>query len=170
MQGLNRYRLRPDESRVLCAEFRALLTDIDFRRSAPADVDPASGVYFWVLRQSSDVYKIYIGRTRSIAKRVRDYHAEFQVHSPNDFKLRFFQEFVHGHFPDATFDLYFRAEPLETCKRIETECIRRYDPMMNQRSRHHEARVALKASFAEYYSQVFGLRLTQAEEPNQGVQ
>jgi predicted GIY-YIG superfamily endonuclease len=86
-----------------------------------------SGVYFWVLRRDGCRYKIYIGRTNDLSKRVKDYTRKFQPHSPNDYKLRFFQELLGG-----KFDLYFLGvEDKKQCVRKETDVIKRLQPLIN---------------------------------------
>ncbi|WP_157726358.1 GIY-YIG nuclease family protein [Imhoffiella purpurea] len=37
------------------------------------------GVYFWILKLDTLEYKIYIGKTKSLPKRLIDYSVEFQI-------------------------------------------------------------------------------------------
>jgi hypothetical protein len=77
------------------AESSALRREFSLAASAVAlhDVDPAirkrvpavSGCYFWTMRGGDTEFKIYIGRTRSLRTRLRDYTNSIQIHAPNDY-------------------------------------------------------------------------------------
>ena len=117
------------------------------------------------MRLKSDRYKIYLGRTHSLRKRVQDYQNAFQVHAPNDFKLRFFQEFMAAAFPAAALDLYFRPLALKDCKTEETRLVRLYRPLINVQGKPTAAeRDLVRKAFGEYYASV--TRRALAERPS----
>lgn len=114
------------------------------------------GVYFWVLTIGGIKYKIYIGKTNSIKRRLREYSIEFQIHSPNDFKMRFFQNFISKNFSQYDLSLYFSSESKETYTNKETQSIRVYKPMINQRSSVSlEQKHAMQNAFESYYESIF---------------
>src|SRR5437763_1551320 len=103
------FRVTANDDRNLVANFVQLGTSVDLTSiGPPLSVIPSdTGCYLWVMQCGEARYKIYLGRTGSIRKRARDYSREFQVHSPNDFKLRLFQSFMAKSWPAAKLDLYF---------------------------------------------------------------
>lgn len=76
-------------------------------------------------------YKVYLGRTKSVRKRVKDYGCAFQIHSPNDFKMRLFQTFASKQWPGATLDLFFARCGESQIKAKETKLIRKLVPLLN---------------------------------------
>lgn len=108
--NLARFRFTPSEAEELRSEFRLIASDVKLHAveaNVRSTVPRASGCYFWTLRLAEEEYKVYVGRTRSMRKRFADYANEIQIHAPNDYKLRFFQELVFETDPAASFDLYF---------------------------------------------------------------
>ncbi len=111
-----------------------------------------SGCYLWVMRLESAQFKIYVGQTNSIQKRVTDYTVGFQIHSPNDYKLRFFEELMREAFPLATLDLYFAAAPVEQCRDRENEFVRQFRPLINTLPpANEEERELIRQAFRAYY-------------------
>ena len=81
---------------------------------------------------------------------------DFQIHSPNDYKMRFFQDFIFKHIPDAKFSLFFRRCSLEEYTEIETYSLKRYNSLINQRAAtKEETKEKMKQAFREYYEAVF---------------
>ena len=115
------------------------------------------GVYFLMLRIDDCLYKIYAGKARCLSRRLFDYANEFQPHSPNDYKLRFFRDFLIRHEPKAQFDLYFQKCTQETYTQNELLMIKKYDPLLNQRG--VGDRIIIQKAFEAYFSQSFQRKL-----------
>lgn len=165
LSGLERYRLTNDEATKFLVEFNLIMSDINLKN---IDLnDPAikalakkNGVYFWIMRLGDSAYKIYAGKTNSLPRRLRDYKNEFQVHAPNDHKLRFFQSFMRDHHPNAELDLYFIDADSHTQK--ENEIVEKYKPLINEKASVSDAmRKEMKGAFAEYYASIFKEKLGQ---------
>jgi hypothetical protein len=116
-----------------------------------------SGIYFWVLVNGSDKYKVYIGKTESLADRVSNYVAEFQPHSPNDFKLRVFQTFAAECMPNASMELHFKRTDVANLTHAENAEIEKYQwPLLNRRGQaSNEARTKLREAFEFFYRSGF---------------
>ena len=133
LPGLQLFQFSCTEAESLRAEYQPVLKGTDFGHSQElkeviSNYKGVQGIYFWVMRQESLEYKIYVGKTKSLSDRVLNYISEFQPHSPNDYKLRIFQTFIVTLMPDATLDLYFaRTDPF-TLTQAENEAIRKYGP------------------------------------------
>ena len=162
---MKRFELSSTEAQALEGDFRLLISGIDLRNinqaTSLSGLPAQSGCYFWIMCSDSRRYKIYIGRTRSILKRVMDYANDFQVHAPNDYKLRFFQESMSRGFPTAAFDLYFTDVPVEQCKAREKELLRQFSPLINTLPppTEHE-RDLIRRAFEEYYRSSTARHLT----------
>jgi excinuclease UvrABC nuclease subunit len=91
-----------------------------------------SGCYFWVARFDNRDVKLYIGRTKSLRKRVKDYSIEFQVGAANDFKLRLVLGALASTCETLEVNLYFKEiESLDELKAAETELVRSFRPLVN---------------------------------------
>jgi hypothetical protein len=109
---------------------------------------------------ASATYKIYIGKTSSLKRRMNDYAKEFQPHSANDFKLRIFQQAIFDHAPDAVFQLRFRPVGLADCTRLESEAVREFLPLLSERSSPSaETKEAIRNAFEAFYRRGFEERL-----------
>jgi hypothetical protein len=121
-----------------------------------ADYKKVPGIYFWVMRHGGRRFRIYIGKTNSMSNRIQNYVVDFQPHSPNDYKLRIFQEFLAGNVPGATLDLYFSPKSLTELTQAENHAVSTYEPLLNQRRRPSaDARAALRDAFSRYYRSTF---------------
>src|SRR6266581_8932755 len=132
--NLERFRFEPSQLEAVKSQFQRIASAVRLHAieaNIRGAVPRASGCYFWTLRLSEAEYRIYVGRTRSMWKRFSDYANEIQIHAPNDYKLRFFQELVFETEPSASFDLYFMAVPEDHFKRREAELIREFKPFIN---------------------------------------
>lgn len=167
LPGLERYRLCDDEVETFRSRFNCVLTDVDLETLAPRSPDSVlhalrevAGIYFWTMRMGASTYKIYVGKTKSLPRRLSDYTNEFQVHAPNDYKLRFFQNFIRGRAPTAAFDLYFAKEGTQGHTLDETEAVNLYAPLINERAETtSEDRAVMKQAFDTYYSAIFAKKL-----------
>lgn len=114
-----------------------------------------SGIYIWTVRpgdSDADRHVAYVGRTRSLARRLAEYLAEFQPHSVNDHKLRVFQEHILDKFPQARFALHFKSVPDPDLAVEESVAIRLFEPLLNQKlSPPSAAREAFREAFMNYY-------------------
>ena len=160
--SFDRYRLPPKDQQEFDSIFKLV-----HRRVVLADASTLatqtpeySGCYFWVLRHNHDLFKIYIGRTSSLRRRLNDYANNFQIHAPNDYKIRFFQQYCDQFVPEAELDMYFAHTPIERCKNRETELVRQFHPMINQRLASTQTqRDRIRNAFFEYYAEVFHTKL-----------
>lgn len=167
LPGLERYRLGDEEVATFRSRFNCVLTDVDLETLAPRSPDSmlrtlrdVAGIYFWTMRMGSATYKIYVGKTKSLPRRLSDYTNEFQVHAPNDYKLRFFQSFVRSRAPTAAFDLYFAKEGTRGHTLDETEAVKLYGPLINERAETTaEDRATMKQAFETHYSTIFAKKL-----------
>jgi hypothetical protein len=162
--GLHDYQLHGELEATFSKDFRLLLPSVNLetlgRKEIAERLPDEAGCYFWILVCKKNKYRIYLGRTNSIRKRVTDYSIEFQMHSPNDFKIRFFQEFVQKELPEAELDLYFAPTPLEECRVRETNLVRLYRPVINERAAAtKEEKALIKSAFSDFYGSVFGRKL-----------
>ena len=162
--GLQAYRLDGEIKTIFDSEFALLMSGVMLeeldRREIVKLLPEEPGCYFWILNIDDARYRIYLGRTSSVRRRVTDYSIEFQIHSPNDFKMRFFQSFVRAEFRTAKLDLYFTEIPLEKCKARETEMVKLYKPLINERaSATDQEKALIKSAFGDYYSSVFSRKL-----------
>ena len=166
LRNLNRFQFLSSEAEKLRKDFILIHKDVrlhsvsaDLRSTAPTD----SGCYFWTMRHDDAEYKIYIGRTRSLRKRLTDYANEIQIHAPNDYKLRFFQEFIHEVEAGAAFDLYFQAVGEDEFKRRELDFVKRYQPFVNfLRRPTADDRARIRDGLRAYYREAFAHRLADA--------
>lgn len=133
-------------------------------RSASASLHNGPGVYFWAMGVGNQSYRIYIGKTKSLARRVSDYMKDFQAHSPNDYKIRIFQQTIFDKHPEAQFRLHFVAASLETYTQVENDWIQRFDPLLNRRaSASAGARDSFRKAFEAYYRAGFEEILTRPQ-------
>lgn len=148
---VNEYRLLVEGTRVAqCAS----MIELSCRR------DRESGIYVWIMTDAGRNYRIYVGKTVSIALRAANYIGDFQPHSPNDYKLRIFAEFMQDILPQATLDLWFKAVPSADLTRCEKEAIRTFSPLLNGRLKpSNAARVTLERAFSDYYRSGFARAL-----------
>jgi hypothetical protein len=136
--------------------FEPVLTSASLRRDehieqALAKYKGVPGIYFWLMKYEGVSYKIYIGSTRSLSRRLLNYMSEFQAHSPNDYKPQVFLAFINELIPGATLDLYFRREA-GSLNDAETKAKHDYDPLLNDLpAPTSEAKEALKGAFSLYY-------------------
>lgn len=164
LSGLERYRLTDDEVAVFFVEFGLVISKvslqvINLNDPAIQALTNRNGVYFWMMRLENKAYKIYAGKTNSLPRRLKDYKNEFQVHAPNDHKLRFFQSFMYEHYPEAELDLYFCCADDHT--QTENAVVRKYRPLINEKASVSEAvRMVMKDAVSKYYSSVFMEKLT----------
>ena len=118
------------------------------------------GLYFFLLNLDGKKFKIYLGRTNALSRRMREYTSAFQPHSTNDFKLQAFQSYLSEVFPTATLDLFFQRLPSSALKEAEAAAIKLYLPLLNELSQPtREARQALQEAFLRYVRSTFEQRL-----------
>lgn len=146
---------------VLQAEFVLLLEDckLSLGRSSPglSSLPDKSGCYLWVVRYGAAKYCIYAGRTNSVRRRAGDYSAPFQMHSPNDFKLRFFEEQLREFQPQAKLSLFFKAVPTEHCVEEEKRFISMFMPAINRLAAPSaQDREVIQSAYRDYYRSAFG--------------
>jgi hypothetical protein len=164
--ALSQYKLDANQAADFDQRFTLVLPDFglikdDLNHELLVDVKDVPGVYFLIMRIGQCRYKVYAGKTKTIKRRLYEYTSEFQVHAPNDYKLRFFQDFMLKHDPQIKFDLYFQKSDIDGYTKMETAVVREYKPMINQRSHTVVAeRMAMKEAFATYCVQMFERRLT----------
>ena len=160
-KSFSSFELTADQSNVLLTDFTRLIQDTDLTHcSRVADIiteyKKVSGIYFWVMRHDDHLFRIYIGKTKCIFNRMRNYFGEFQPHSPNDFKLRIFRTFLAEKIPDATLDLYFLQKTAFELTQAENQALATFNPLLNRRQHvTADARTALRDAFSTYYRSAF---------------
>jgi hypothetical protein len=165
--GLARYQATELDLQSLRSTFDLVEENVHLRLLGnPAAGAPFAafreGLYFFVLNFDRRQFKIYLGRTNALSRRMREYTSAFQPHSPNDFKLQAFQRFVLEVIPSATIDLYFQRLPASALKEAEAAAIKLYQPLLNELSQPTaEARQALQEAFSHYVRSTFEQRLRQ---------
>ena len=113
--------------------------------------DFGEGLYLFTLDADGARFKIYLGRTNSLSRRMREYTCTFQPHSPNDFKLQALQKYLADLLPEATLDLHFQRLSACDLKDAEAKAVKRYSPLMNRRSQaSREATQTLQDAFSSY--------------------
>lgn len=165
--GLERYKFSDSEAATFHKRFNRVLADVDLEALTPRGPDPmlralrdVAGIYFWTMRIGTSTFKIYVGKTKSLPRRLSDYTNEFQVHAPNDYKLRFFQSFILSLEPDAAFDLHFAEGGAQGYTMDETEAVKEYGPLINERAdTTAEDRETMKQAFSDHYSRIFAQKL-----------
>ena len=161
---LKNYKISQSQVEDFRAEFSLVLENFGISKpeirqhSILMDVKDEPGVYFLLMRLNDNLYKIYAGKTKCLRRRLDDYTNEFQVHSPNDYKLRFFRNFILKHESKTEFDLYFQKCTKDTYTQRETAMIEKYKPLINQRG--DGGRMVIQDAFEAYFSQVFERKLT----------
>jgi len=163
--GLTRYQATELDLRSIEATFELVEENVHLRLLGTpiSNADYAGygeGLYFFLLNFEDSKFKIYLGRTNTLRRRMREYTSPFQPHSPNDFKLQAFQSYLSDTLPTATLDLLFQRLPSSSLKGAETAGINRYSPLLNEPSQPtREARHALQKAFSQYIRSTFEQRL-----------
>lgn len=140
----------------------------DFRFDVPGEIhvamkqdknneEIASGIYFWVMRWNDCNYAIYMGSSNNLMGRLKNYTAAFQPHSPNNFKIRCFHDFMGQEFSGATLDLYVLSEAIDRKELYRHECglIVKYHPLMNKLPSLKESRREIQDKFKAFYRDSF---------------
>jgi len=152
---MEEFLLTREEKIAMQGPFSRCLESVDIScisKETILELDDFSGCYFWTMLADKKEYKIYIGRTRSIRNRVKDYSKGFQLHSPNDYKIQFFQEFINDNFCNVCLDLYFMKLPIKETSEREAKLIRTYKPLINDRMQTSiEDKNAVKDAHRQYY-------------------
>lgn len=116
----------------------------------------AAGLYLWILKLGDHQYKLYLGRTRSLQRRVDEYCRPFQPHSPNDFKLRVIEAFARRQDRTAILQLFFKCLN-DDLQLAETDAINHLSPLLNKLPRVGEQdkdKAAFEKAFVNYYTSV----------------
>jgi hypothetical protein len=164
-ERMRRYRFTPEDE-VTLASFRPVLQNVDLdtvnhKTTELASYSRKSGVYCWVMRWREARYKVYVGRTNSLPRRLKEYTNKFQPGVPNDYKLRHFQKWMREEFEGAELDLYF----VETGDHnaLETAIVWKIKPFINERM--HGDKDALVAASWLFYRDSFEGRLANRQNP-----
>ena len=163
--GLARYQATELDLQSIRSKFELVEENVHLRLlGSPAAGSQFAGfregLYLFLLNFGGEQFKIYLGRTNALSRRMREYTSAFQPHSPNDFKLQAFQRFVSESIPSATIDLYFQRLPASVLKEAEATAIKLYQPLLNELSQPTvEARQALQEAFSLYVRSTFEQRL-----------
>jgi hypothetical protein len=158
-ERMEQYRFTPEDEAMLVS-FRPVLQNVDLdtvnRKAAElASYATKFGVYCWVMRWREARYKIYVGRTKSLPRRLKEYGNPFQPGVPNDYKLRHFQKWMRAEFEGAQLDLYFVESGDHNA--LETTIVRKLNPFINERM--HGDKDAFIAASWLFYRDSFERRL-----------
>lgn len=157
IHGLENFRLHEAQADSLRYDFSLLIADSHLSRCERTteiitNLKDQAAIYFWIMRLEEKEFKIYIGRTKCISSRIKNYISEFQPHSPNDYKLQIFHSFIAEVAPHAVLDLYFSERNKEDLKDAEKWAISEYDPLLNRRTTPStDERLALRDAFSSFY-------------------
>ena len=166
--GFDRYRIDEQNLELIESRFEIVESDVHLLLQGAPIISTryaafGEGLYFFVLRIDAAWFKIYLGRTNALSRRMREYTSGFQPHSPNDFKLQAFQLYLAKALPNAKLDLLFQRMPATDLKAAEAAAIALYRPLLNEPSRPTvEAHQALKEAFSLYVQSTFEQRLGRA--------
>lgn len=156
---LKRFLATPREREAIEGDFQLVASGVVLgpgSRRGAEKLPASGGCYFWTMDVDARRFKIYVGQTNSLKKRITDYSLDVQIHSPNDFKLRFFQEIAFDTYPGAQFNVHFMRLPDGERQNREKELIRRYDPLINRlRPPTQDDRALILKGFREYYRAAF---------------
>ena len=163
VRDLSSYRIREDEVERIDSDFPMVCENANLLEPTGAisailkSTDfVVPGVYFWTMTDNRSEYKIYVGKTKSLRKRVTDYSREFQPHSVNDYKLQIFQQVVTSTYSGFTFNIRFCPSPVEEMTSREKDAINLYRPLLNERrATSHEAKTEFLNAFVRLYSDGF---------------
>lgn len=176
--GLRQFIQSAEEAVVVSSKFTLVCEDAnlvtpecgmiqDFLKTKNA----VPGVYYWSMRVAESEYKIYVGKTTSLQRRVKDYLKDFQPHSTNDYKLRIFQKAAFVCCPGAVFILRFSECNISDLTGTENEIVFRLRPLLNQRVTPPEsAKATLQRAFEDYYAAGFNALLEDGALKNRGFQ
>lgn len=103
------------------------------------------------MRYNNEEFKVYVGKSNSLPRRLREYSNKFQPGVRNGYKLRHFQFWLREKLPGSVLDLY--AVLKDDNLAVETEVCQRTEPLINERvsvsSRY------LQDCHFEYYKSIF---------------
>jgi hypothetical protein len=116
--GLVRYQATELDQQTIRSTFELAEENIHLRLRANPVVGSQfaafqEGLYFFLLNFAGKKFKIYLGRTNALSRRIREYTGAFQPHSPNDFRWQAFQHYVSDVKPHRR-DHYFRGRENES--------------------------------------------------------
>lgn len=160
-EALKHYQLNDDHRAELEKRFRQISASTTLLQQSSLDslaavAPPDSGIYVWILELDDIRYRIYVGRTKSLRRRVTEYQNAFQPHSPNDYKLRVFESFVAENSSSYRLILYFCQMPENVLIEEERLAIRLFDPLLNRRlDSTPESKEGLRLAFADFYKSSF---------------
>lgn len=163
--GLQRYQASQSELVAIRSTFVVVAPNVDLRPNASSHLRKlkaadAPGLYFWVMNFDGGSYKIYLGRTNALSRRLYEYTGSFQPHSPNDYKLQVFHAFLLERVPSATLDLLFSQATTGSLQPAEKAAIQTYRPLLNEPAPMTiETRRDLQDAFSRYYRGAIERRL-----------
>lgn len=127
------------------------------------------GIYFWVVEIEGRKYSMYIGKTTNLRERVNWYMRDFQVASPDDFKLRVFVEYICENYKgkkiQIQYHLYFKQYDKNKLKSMEKQYIKEYNPIINivgtenKKSKDNPIKDKIKKIYEEYYKSLYKKKL-----------
>lgn len=102
--GLSWSKITVSEAGLIGAQFIIVEADVHLQLKGIATVSDryashGEGLYFFVLKLNDECFKIHLGRTNALSRRMREYTSGFQAPLPNDFKLQAFSGTWPSHSP-----------------------------------------------------------------------
>ena len=162
---LAKFVATPEQIQVVTNQFRLHEVILDFADKDPrylSQIPEERGVYFIAGKREEILLKVYVGRTKNFRNRLRDYHREFQVHSPNDRKMSFLQEWLKsGEEQVWQLRLYtLVVEEKEERAKKENKWIKVLKPLVNGTVRVEDRRYKddVHAAFRNYFHAFFSSR------------
>lgn len=157
--NLTPYKFSDNELKRLKTEYLLIIENVNLSAIDKNNLEKITdnyGVYFWLMNYENQPYKIYIGKTKDLKRRINEYKSNFQIHSPNDFKLRFFQDFMNKYLNSSSLDLYFMKCQKDDYTEKETNAINLFNPIINVKSQTSDKiKDKMRQCFQEYYEDTF---------------
>ncbi len=165
--GLDEEKLKNHEFERLCEDFRFGPN----QSNALGKKAEGPGIYFFLINIGTATYELYIGKSKCVKRRMKEYCCEFQPRSADDSKVRLIRGVlaeIHKS-RSLTVSLYIKpCSSTEDLGKIEKAEINEFQPLINKLRKLNDgldickaASQKLEKAYIEYFSQLMmnGLRL-----------
>lgn len=158
---LDRYAFTGDQLRTRDIEFLLKAQDIDLAAKCP-ELNTDSGIYLWTFTTDRP-HRLYVGKAKSLRRRISDYLRDFQIMCPNDFKIKIFNAFLTQELGETpSYDVYFKScEPSELVS-LEEKYIKKFNPILNltkKEANDPELIKNVERAVTEYYFEILRRRI-----------
>ncbi|MEK6244358.1 MAG: GIY-YIG nuclease family protein [Pseudomonadota bacterium] len=158
------YATKENRTAVTDGGFCPYAFKLNFLNTKPeyfSEISEERGVYFVSGEREGNPLKVYVGKANNFRKRLRDYHRGFQVHSPNDRKLAFVQEWLGRADPQWQLRLHtLEVEQGKDLDKVERKWIRLLDRLVNGTVRlGDQEKEKIHAAYRNYFHEFFANKL-----------